>query len=582
MMMPKDKKINLLYDGQILLNQLQSGNRISRTGIFFVVYNILKQFLRRDELHVSVFTSANKDLLKKALLELYPDYPDIQVTTNLLEDPLIESNTYMDINQGAGLYDWNEAETSGRWTSKKSYISFKIDNVDVETVKVTLKINAILPSVSKVVVRNENLNRTIASFDKSEIKDEVSFSLQKSEVIDNRNVKISIEVLGASTPKDIGMNDDKRLLGIRIEEIKLVLTEKGYVWSEGYLSHLRRKNKRLKKNREWFKWLRLCILAFNVKSFLFFRKIFITSDNTIKDVDVFFSPCFALPKVVAKSKGIKKYTILYDTLPYVTPKQYYPEHGWKFLFDLYKTLNKNDYYFCISENTKNDFLKYIKTVDKKKMTTTLLAAADYFYRCKDSKKLYQVFNKYHVPNIKKYIFSLCTLDPRKNLVTPIHAFLKFLKKHNISDLYFLMGGGHVSEYLAQIECILSNYPNQRNNIIQLGYVDDEDLAVLLSNAYWDVYTPFYEGFGLPPLEAMACGCPVIASNNSSLPEVVGDAGILIDCTSLEEHIEAFEKLYYNEKLRLQLSIKGYERSKTFSWEKTADIMVQEIVKNEEN
>ena len=81
---------------------------------------------------------------------------------------------------------------------------------------------------------------------------------------------------------------------------------------------------------------------------------------------------------------------------------------------------------------------------------------------------------------------------------------------------------------------------------------------------------------------MACGCPVIASNNSSLPEVVGDAGILIDCTSLEEHIEAFEKLYYNEKLRLQLSIKGYERSKTFSWEKTADIMVQEIVKNEEN
>ena len=106
-------------------------------------------------------------------------------------------------------------------------ISFKIGNVDVETVKVTLKINAILPSVSKVVVRNENLNRTIASFDKSEIKDEVSFSLQKSEVIDNRNVKISIEVLGASTPKDIGMNDDKRLLGIRIEEIKLVLTEKG-------------------------------------------------------------------------------------------------------------------------------------------------------------------------------------------------------------------------------------------------------------------------------------------------------------------------------------------------------------------
>ena len=127
--MPKDKKINLLYDGQILLNQLQSGNRISRTGIFFVVYNILKQFLRRDELHVSVFTSANKDLLKKALLELYPDYPDIQVTTNLLEDPLIESNTYMDINQGAGLYDWNEAEISVK-TAGTIYLRIRQDGED--------------------------------------------------------------------------------------------------------------------------------------------------------------------------------------------------------------------------------------------------------------------------------------------------------------------------------------------------------------------------------------------------------------------------------------------------------------------
>ena len=69
-----------------------------------------------------------------------------------------------------------------------------------------------------------------------------------------------------------------------------------------------------------------------------------------------------------------------------------------------------------------------------------------------------------------------------------------------------------------------------------AYIDDEDLAPLYSGAEWFVFTSQYEGFGLPPLEAMACGCPVIASNNSSLPEVVGDAGIMIDWDSDEQHI----------------------------------------------
>ena len=580
--MAKDKKINLLFDGQILLNQLQSGNRISRTGIFFVVYNILKQFLKRPELNVSVYTPSHKDILEKALVELYPDHSHLTIITNLQEDPIIQSNMYIDVYRGAGLYNWNEAENLGRWTTNKSIISFKIGNIDTEDLKIILKINGILPSVSKIIIKNEKVNRVVASFKKSEIKEDITLSLATSEIVDNKEVKISIDVIGASTPKELGMNEDKRLLGIRVEEIKIVLNEKKFLWSTGYLNHLKRQKKYLKKKINWNKYLQIHILIFGIKLFLLLKKIFTTQDNIIKNVDVFFSPCFALPNVIAKNKRIKKYTILYDTLPYVTPKEYYPEHGWKFLFDLYKTLNKNDYYFCISENTKKDFLKYIKNIDEKKMTTTLLAAADYFYMCKDDKKLHQVFDKYHVPNIKKYIFSLCTLDPRKNLTTPIHGFLEFLKKYNISDLYFLMGGGHISEYLDQIENILKKYPDQRNNIIQLGYIDDEDLAVLLSNAYWDVYTPFYEGFGLPPLEAMACGCPVITSNNSSLPEVVGDAGVLIECTSLEEHINAFEKLYFNDRLRNQLAQKGYERSKTFSWKKTSDIMVREIIKNEEN
>ena len=89
----------------------------------------------------------------------------------------------------------------------------------------------------------------------------------------------------------------------------------------------------------------------------------------------------------------------------------------------------------------------------------------------------------------------------------------------------------------------------------------------------------YEGFGLPPLEAISCGCPVIVSNNSSLPEVVGEAGIMIDYDSDEQHIKAYESYYFNENLRKENSQKGLERAKLFSWEKCVDAMVDFIKAN---
>ena len=88
----------------------------------------------------------------------------------------------------------------------------------------------------------------------------------------------------------------------------------------------------------------------------------------------------------------------------------------------------------------------------------------------------------------------------------------------------------------------------------------------------------YEGFGLPPLEAMSCGCPVITSNNSSLPEVVGDAGIMIDWDSDEQHIKAYENYYFNKELREQNRQKGLERAKQFSWSKCANEILDVIRK----
>ena len=245
------------------------------------------------------------------------------------------------------------------------------------------------------------------------------------------------------------------------------------------------------------------------------------------------------------------------------------------------SLNSEDYYFCDSENTRQDFLRIIPRIDEKKIHTVLLACHDGF-RNVESEKVEQIKKKYNIPLDKKYIFSLCTIDPRKNLVRALKTYIEFIKRHNIDDLYFVLGGGHFKSFIKDFEKEVSNFGEYKDKILKIGYVDDDDLAPLYSGAHWFVYTSQYEGFGLPPLEAMSCGCPVITSNNSSLPEVVGNAGIMIDWDNDEQHIESYEKYYYNPQLREENIKKGLERAKQFSWDKCtntiADIIKQAVEK----
>lgn len=145
----------------------------------------------------------------------------------------------------------------------------------------------------------------------------------------------------------------------------------------------------------------------------------------------------------------------------------------------------------------------------------------------------------------------------------------------------MLGGGHWDEFIGKLEAQIDGLGNYKDKIIRAGYIDDADLAALYSGAEWFVYTSQYEGFGLPPLEAMQCGCPVITSNNSSLPEVVGDAGIMIDWDSDDQHIAAYENYYNNPKLREDMRARGLARAKQFSWDKTADLIINTILGNAE-
>ena len=303
-----------------------------------------------------------------------------------------------------------------------------------------------------------------------------------------------------------------------------------------------------------------------------YKKILSLFRNNFPATDIAFSPALVFPSNV---KSANKYTVLYDTIPLLV-SDYFKDKNMGWYSDLIKSLNNKDKYFAISQSAKDDFIKYIPQLSNEQITVTHLAASDNFYLVTDKQKISQVRQKYNIPTDKRYIFSLCTLEPRKNLIRAVKTFITFIKKNKIDDLVFVLGGGHWEEFIGKIEQEISDLGKYKDKIIRAGYVADEDLSPLYSGAEWFVYTSQYEGFGLPPLEAMQCGCPVITSNNSSLPEVVGDAGIMIDYNSDEQHIKAYEDYYFDEDKRKNFSLKGLERAKQFSWQKCANHMIDVI------
>jgi glycosyltransferase involved in cell wall biosynthesis len=167
----------------------------------------------------------------------------------------------------------------------------------------------------------------------------------------------------------------------------------------------------------------------------------------------------------------------------------------------------------------------------------------------------------------RYLLAVGTLEPRKNLGVALRAFMQL--PENLRREYPLvlvgMTGWKTSELEEQAAPL-----RRAGHIRQLGYLSRSDLACVIAGARALVYPSIYEGFGLPPLEAMACGVPVIASNVSSIPEVVGDTGILLDPTDTDGFSQAMQNLIENDALALDMSTRALARSRGFTWRQCAE------------
>ena len=300
----------------------------------------------------------------------------------------------------------------------------------------------------------------------------------------------------------------------------------------------------------------LIILARFYEAFLY--KVNKANYCQINEFDIYFSPCTPPSKEIQES-ALLKFRMLHDVIPVAEsgiskfPKAWY----YKWYYKIYSTLNERDFYVTNSEYTRKDVLKYFPFISETHIKTTLLGANESF---RPSEEL--------SPIKEKYIFSLCSLGKRKNLEFAIRNFYKFIEKNNINDLKLVLGGSVWAKYQRVLDIILDKY--DRSKVVLTGYIDEKELAKYYSNSLCFIYPSLYEGFGLPVLEAMQCGCPVITSGITSLPEVIGDAGIQINPNSDEDMIKAYEKMYFDENFRKECREKGINRAKQFSWEKCAE------------
>lgn len=324
------------------------------------------------------------------------------------------------------------------------------------------------------------------------------------------------------------------------------------------------------------------IEMFFAKSFtlmlLVLKKIFGILDRLVLPKDeccIFFSPMQKIPQVFKNNHKIIKFTLLHDVIPILNQEHYILKKNHWF-YELFYSINPDDYYFANSAYTKEDFIKHCPSVDGNKITITYLGVNENFYPDKDEKKNQLIREKYHIPQDKLYIFSLCSIEPRKNLLFAVENFIRFIAKNHIQDVIFVLGGGYWREFIKQLENKIQDLGEYGNKIIRAGYVDDEDLPNLYSNSLCSVYLSKYEGFGLPALEAMSCGTPLIASNVTSIPEVVRDGGILIDPDDGLALQDAFKKIYFDKSFASELSLRGIKQAKKFSWKKCASQMVAEM------
>lgn len=309
----------------------------------------------------------------------------------------------------------------------------------------------------------------------------------------------------------------------------------------------------------WFKhtWYKLLWVVFPIPYKWFF--------HTKADVSQFFN--FAVPPGVNGKRITVMHDMAYKSCPSAVRKK---TRIWLEVC-MKKSCRHADHIVTVSEFSKKEIVKYLH-VPKEKVTVIPNAVDHKIYRPDYTEgQIQAVLDKYHIE--KEYFLYLGTIEPRKNLERLLMAYERLYREKckgaggekKIPQLVLAGGKGWLCRSIYE----KARSMKLGNQILFTGYIPQADSPLLMCGALAFVFPSLYEGFGMPPLEAMACGTPVIVSNTSSMPEVAKDAGAFVNAESVTELYKAMRRLLESHTYRESLRVRGMERAKQYNWPQSA-------------
>lgn len=291
-------------------------------------------------------------------------------------------------------------------------------------------------------------------------------------------------------------------------------------------------------------------------------------------LDAFYSADYLGPVLPMPCRTV---ITVHDLIPIVYPRVTRFQHRLVGNCLLPRTIRNAAAVVSVSEATKQDILRHI-LIPKSKIKVIYEGKNKAFHpRDRDDRRIRAIRSRYGIGD-DPYFLSLGISDPKKNGKNIVRAFSETVKRSEKRCTLVLAGNtGHGASSLER----MANELRIRDKVLFPGFVSDEHLPLLMSGARGLCFPSLYEGFGLPVLEAMACGCPVITSNVSSLPEIAGNAALLVDPGDVGQLSHAMERLLHEDGLYEDLRARGITRSEDFSWEQAAEELLDLLTATEQ-
>lgn len=289
-------------------------------------------------------------------------------------------------------------------------------------------------------------------------------------------------------------------------------------------------------------------------SFFFGRK---------SDITHFFN--YIVPPFVHGKKVVTVHDMVYKSFPDTVRGRT------KYMLDigLKRSMKRADLIVTDSEFSKKEIIKYFPQHESRIRVVPCGVDLERFHPCDDPERIPEVKKSLEIEG--DYFLYVGTIEPRKNLERLITAYAAFVKKVGSRSPKLVLAGG--KGWLDQGIYSRVEKLGMKENVIFTKYVPSEDMNPLMCGALAFVFPSLYEGFGMPPLEAMACGVPVLSSGEASLPEVTGDCAVICDAYDTKSIAEGMYRLYSSEELRKELSRKGLQRAQGFTWKRSAEMLM---------